>query len=147
MLISPILIQIDTRIPKAELRWVSIGKILLWHEEEWWLSFQVFFFRKKIRLAAIKTTTTKIGKEPGKKKRKLKMIQLLKKMIRVMKTFRVIEWQLGIDTGDYVRNAWLYPLNFLPDSRGHMQINFRDENYFFIRIKNHPWKILYAYLR
>ncbi len=74
-------------------------------------------------------------------------MRLLKKMIRVMRTFRVIEWQLSVDTGDYIRNAWLYPLNFLPYGHGHLYINFREENYFFTRIRNRPWKMLVAYLR
>ncbi len=68
-------------------------------------------------------------------------------MRRVLATFRVEQWQLAIDTGDYVLNAQLYPVNFLPRCYGHLQINFTGENYGYIRIRNRPWQLLYAYLR
>jgi hypothetical protein len=80
-------------------------------------------------------------------KKKIKISQMLKKLTRVIKTFRVTEWQLAIDTGDSTRNAQLYPLNYLPYTFEHLHINFRDENYLLLEIRNSPWKILYAFLR
>lgn len=77
----------------------------------------------------------------------MKIRQLLKKAVRIIKTFRVTEWRLAVDTGDHTRNAQLYPLNFLPGTFRHLQINFRDENYLVLKIRNRPWKILYAFLR
>ncbi len=68
-------------------------------------------------------------------------------MIRVLRTFRVTEWRVAIDTGDYARNAQLYPMNFLPYAFKHLDINFRDENFLVLRIRNRPWKMIYAFLR
>ena len=73
--------------------------------------------------------------------------KLLKKMPRVAKTFRVSEFRLAIDTGDYIRNAQLYPLNFLPHGYQHLFVNFNDENFLVLKIINRPWKILYGFLR
>ena len=144
LIFSPIIIQFDTRVPKAELRWISIGKVLLWYEGEWWLSFRILFFRKKISLASISISPKKIEK---KRRQKTNRALLLRKMFRVLKIFRIQEWQLSIDTGNYLYNAWLYPVNFLPYSYGHLYINFNNENYFFIKVRSSPWKMIYAYLR
>lgn len=149
LLISPFRMIVDTRIPMTELRWVSIGRVRIWYEGEWWLSMQILFFQKTMRLSEIKAKPKKIKNAKAKEKpgKKMKISRMLMKGIRVIKTFRVNEWQLAIDTGDHTRNAQLYPLNFLPYAFKHLHINFRDENYLVLKIRNRPWKILYALLR
>ena len=141
--------EIDTRIPGAGLRWISIGNVRVWYENEWLLSMRILFYRKTIRISEIKRTPKKIndGKTKKKEKRKMEIVRILKKMIRMLKTFRVTEWNVAIDTDDYIRNAQLYPLNYLPGILGHLHINFQDENYVVLKIRNRPWKIIYAFLR
>jgi hypothetical protein len=46
--------EIDTRSPKAEQRWLGIGGVKVWYEEEWWLSMRILFYRKTIRFSEIK---------------------------------------------------------------------------------------------
>lgn len=145
-LISPFIIEIDSRKPLAMLKWVSIGKAAIWYDEEWWLGFRVLFFQKKIRLSSIKDKQKKVA-APLVKKTKRKRKLSFRKILNVVRTFRIEEWKLAIDTGDYARNAQIYPLNFLPKLSGHMQINFNDENYLYVRIRNRPLKMLYAFLR
>jgi len=149
LLISPLVINIDTRIPNAGIRWVSIGNARIWFEEEWWLSMRILFFRKTFRLAEIKgkPRKTKVRKEIKESKRKTNINRMMMKIVRVIKTFRVTKWELAVDSGDYSRNAQLYPLNFLPYTFKHLYVNFRDENYLLLTIRNRPWKILYSFLR
>ena len=64
-----------------------------------------------------------------------------------LKSFRVIEWCIAIDTGDKIKNGWLYPLNFSPYTRQHLYINFMDENYLVLRIRNAPWMLAFAFLK
>jgi hypothetical protein len=128
------------------LKWVSIGRAMIWYEEEWWVSFRVLFFQKKIRMSSIKRTQKKAADQPTKKiKRRTK--GMLRKIVRVLHTFKVEEWQLAIDTGDYALNAQIYPLNFLPALNHHIGINFNNENFLKVKISNRPVRILYAYLR
>ncbi|MEP7374991.1 MAG: hypothetical protein ABI675_16460 [Chitinophagaceae bacterium] len=149
LLTSTVEVEIDSRVPMAKLRWISFGKVVLWYDDEWRLSIRILFFKKIIRLSEIKSKPEKIKDAAAKKKskRRMKIRQLLKKAVRIIKTFRVTEWRLAVDTGDHTRNAQLYPLNFLPGTFRHLQINFRDENYLVLKIRNRPWKILYAFLR
>lgn len=149
LLISPLVAEVDTRIPGAGLRWISIGNMRIWHEEEWWLSFQLFFYRKTMRLAEMKSYTRK-RKNTGMKNKppeRIKMGRLIKKMIRVIKTFRITEWKLSIDTNDYCLNAKMYPLSFITPALQHLHINFSDENYLLLKIRNRPWKMIYAFFR
>lgn len=147
LLLSPFIIEVDTRIPQVGIRWISIGKMRIWYEDEWWLSFRIFFYTKKIRVAAIKRKAKKKDDAAKTRRRKTRFISLLQKMIRISKTFRVQEWQLAVDTGDFTLNARLYPVNYLPYTHTHLHINFSDENYFILKMKNQPWKIALAYLQ
>ena len=146
LLISPLILEIDTRIPVIEVRWVSIGKAMIWYENEWLLSFRVLFFRKTVRMEAIKGKSGKKKVMPGqRKKRGLKRMPL--RMLQVAGTFSVVQWKLAIDTGDYPLNGILYPLNFLPRVSGHLSFNYNGENYLHAKLRNRPWKIVYAFFR
>ena len=63
------------------------------------------------------------------------------------KTFRIIKWQIALDTGDSIQNAWLYPLNFFPYTSHHLYINFEEENYLLLEVRNAPWKLAYVFIR
>ena len=147
LLIAPLLLEVDTRVPQATFRWKSIGKMQIWYDGKWRLSLQVLFFRKTICLSEMKSKPHPKKVRALKKKRKRNITRLMTKMMRVFKTFRVTEWRLAIDTGDYTHNAYLYPVNFLPYAFKHLDINFRDENYLVLQIRNRPWKMIYAFLR
>ena len=148
-LISPVVLEVDTRVPYAAFRWLSIGNARIWHEEdEWWLRIQFLFFHKKMRVAAMKGKPRKAKTITDKRRphKKVSRGRLLAKLLGVIKTCRVTEWRLSIDTGDYVRNAQLYPLNFLPYAFRHLEVNFTDENYLVLKLRSRPWKMMYAYL-
>jgi hypothetical protein len=76
----------------------------------------------------------------------MKPARMLVKMVKLIKSCRVSEWQLAVDTGDYTCNARLFPLNYLPYTFEHVYINFRDDNYLVVKIRSRPWKMLYAFL-
>ena len=149
LLFSPIELDIDTRRACAEFRWLGIGRVIVWFEDEWWLSARVLFYRKTMRFPKKGPGPKKVNKAPvqGRQKGKLKTARMLQKATRMIRTFRVLEWQLTIDTGSHSLNAQLYPLNFSPKTVGHLHVNFNDENFLAVKIRNRPWKLLYAFLR
>ncbi|MFI5187142.1 MAG: hypothetical protein ACHQF0_10480 [Chitinophagales bacterium] len=143
---SPLEFQVDTRTPQASLRWISIGTaIIIYENDKWLLKIRVLFFSKQWDLEKLLFKEKKI-KRIKKVKRKRKNIWF-GKFLNLIKTFRVTKWQIAIDTGDCIKNAWLYPLNFYPSTRHHLLINFSDENYFLIVIRNAPWKLAYAFMK
>jgi len=147
LLISPLLIEIDTRVPRAEMRWQSIGHATASYDGEWWLSFRVLFYHKTIRFTEIQAKPHKKKNRQKKSEKTVPVNRMLKKIATVLKTIHVTEWQLAIDSGNYILNAKLYPLNYLPHTAEHIHVNFTDENYLVLKARNRPWKILYAFLR
>jgi hypothetical protein len=145
---SPVSVSIDTTVPEAKFTWKGIGKaILIYKEDEWLLFIRVLFFKTEKNLSAPKLDEKKKRerkKTVHKKKRDIR--KLLKKGLRVVKSFAVTEWRISVDTGDHVHNAWLYPLNFIIPGN-HCNINFHDENYLVLQMKNKLWRMLYAWLR
>jgi flavin-binding protein dodecin len=150
LFIAPLELEIDTRIPRACLRWSSVGRaIVTYQNDTWWLNLRVFFFHKQWDLEKLIFGIRK-KKKTGRrdnKKAAVKKTNRAKKFLNVVKTFRVTEWQIAVDTGDVTKNAWLYALNFIKDTRRHLRINFTDENYILLVIRNAPWKLAYAFLK
>jgi hypothetical protein len=150
LFLAPLEFQIDTRTPQASLRWLSIGKaIVVCENDKWWVRMRVLFFHKQWDLEKLIFSEKKKknrGKQiqKGRKKREMKR---LRRFVNLLKTFKVTKWQIAIDTDDYVGNAWLYALNFFPYTRQHLYINFADENYLVLKIRNAPWKLAYAFMR
>ena len=147
LLLAPLQLQIDTRIPEISFRWISVGKAkIVYEQDKWWLKISVFFFFKQWDLEGlIFKPKKKVKKNRPKTKRGLS--KWLRKLFNLIKTFRVTKWQIAIDTGDDVRNAWLYSLNFYPGIRRHFCVNFFDESYLLLEIRNAPWKMVYALMK
>ena len=147
LLLAPLQLQIDTRIPEISFRWISVGKAkIVYEQDKWWLKISVFFFFKQWDLEGlIFKPKKKVKKNRPKTKRGLS--KWLRKLFKLLKTFRVTKWQIAIDTGDDVRNAWLYSLNFYPGIRRHFCVNFFDESYLLLEIRNAPWKMVYALMK
>ncbi|HMU47476.1 MAG TPA: hypothetical protein PKC72_13975 [Chitinophagaceae bacterium] len=143
LLVSPLVISLDTRIPIVQMKWATIGEAGIWYDETWKIKFRILFFRKTIQFNRGKKKITAKKKSIKSKKRKIP----LQKIIRLLKTFKINKWNLSVDSGDYIENALLYPMNFLRPFQNHLNINFNDENYLFIEITNRPWKILFAMMR
>ncbi len=148
LLFSVMELKIDTRIPQASFKWKSIGTIILvYKEDSWWLKLQVLFFRKEWPLQQFLLAKKK-EKQPPKviKKQRSKSIRW-SRLFKLFKTFRVLQWQIAADTGNYVTNAQLYALNFYPQLRGHVVINFNEVNHFVFITRNSLWRMLYAWIK
>jgi len=148
LFLSKIVLEVDTRIARAEVRLQGIGSVKIGYDDEWWMIVSVPLYRKTIRFADIKKgSRKKRGRKVIRKKKRFKMISVLRKTIRVIRSFHVSEWQLAVDMGDSRKNAQFYYLNFLRPAYGHLHVNFNDENFMVLKMHSHPWNILYAFIR
>lgn len=147
ILLSPVVFEIDTRLPRATLQWTGIGNAWIWYDEEWWFSFRILFYQKEILLSEIKRKNKSEKNREKSQRPKKNRIWLFKKIIKVIRSFKIKEWQVGIDTGDFVRNAQLYPINFVPTTFRHLYVNFHGDTFLFIRIQNNVWRIIYSLIR
>ena len=146
--LSPFELQVDTRTPQAFVKWFSIGQALVIFENEtWWLKIRILFFSKRWEMEKLVFGRKKKTKRPKPAKEKRKRRISLQKFLRLVRTFRILQWQIAIDSGDVTKNAWLYALNFYPATRHHVFINYTDENYVLLKIRNTPWKLIVAFMR
>jgi hypothetical protein len=123
--------------------------IVTYQNDTWWLSLKVFFFHKQWDLEKLifdKRKKKKTVRHPH-KRAALKKTNRAKKFLSVVRSFRITKWQIAVDTGDVTKNAWLYALNFTRHTRRHLHINFTDENYMLLVIRNAPWKLAHAFLK
>lgn len=150
LLLTPLEFKIDTRVPVIMVQWKSIGNATIFYEdEEWWLKVRVLFFSKKWDLVQIifadRKKRKKIVQSPRKKSGRKSMSFL--KFFKILKTFQIVQWEIAYCAKDYTENAYRYWLNFSPLTRGHVRVNFFDENYFVLIIRNKAWRMAYAFLK
>lgn len=73
---------------------------------------------------------------------------ILKKVIKVIKSFKIKELFLNIDTGDVIYNAYLYPLfYFLGGHNRSLFVNYSGEVQFKVTIQNRLINMLIAFIK
>ena len=69
------------------------------------------------------------------------------KILQVVRTFKIKEFVLNIDTGNCITNAKLYPLLSIAHlCKGQFNINFQGQNQLILQIENRPVRILKAFI-
>ena len=81
------------------------------------------------------------------KEKKIRKSKPLGKFLKILKTFEIVEWQVSFSKDDYAANARWYWLNYFPLTIKHVRVNFFDENYLVLVIRNVPWRIVYAFIK
>jgi hypothetical protein len=149
LLLSPIIISIDTRVPTIKVNWLSIGSVaLLMDQGKWLFKIHVLFYNTKKEFSSFiqKKQSAKKKSITNKSRKPKHQARIVRAIIRVIKTFSLTNWNLQIDTGDYALNGGLYTVYALPLVAGHVGINFCGNNFFTARIRNTPLRMLRAYL-
>jgi hypothetical protein len=127
LLLSTIVVSIDTGIPEFTVKWLFFRRK--------WPSVTK---KKKPKIHPSRHSTTPApGKRPAPER-----------IIRTLKKCRIDSFELSLDTGSSVFNAWLYPLNFipLPASRT-IRINFEDDNRLRLQVSAQLWRLLAAWIK
>lgn len=70
-----------------------------------------------------------------------------KKVLALLKSFKLKKFYLNMDTGDFVLNAKLYPIfNFLDYHLGRFTINFQGKNRIVLMASNRPINIIKIFI-
>jgi hypothetical protein len=71
-----------------------------------------------------------------------------KKVLRVLKSFKIKQFQLDIDTGDCIVNSKLYPAFAFLNFYNHTQcsVNFESRNNVLLSIENRPIRIIKSFI-
>ena len=147
LLFLPIIIFIDTTSNQYYLQLKGVFKINFEkHDMEIFrlrlkiLFFNFYFYPLKINhFKKPKNTVKNTLKKP-------KQRMHFRKVIRIIKTFKVKKIYINIDTGNCILNAKLYPLFALLNyNSGNYFINFQGQNQFILVMENKPIDILLSY--
>jgi hypothetical protein len=148
VILAPVELVVDTRVPVVQVRLVSIGIVsVLFRQDEFWLNVKIFFMRFNWRIEDF----TKKKKAPLPKRARKKKInsgKVFGKMLRVLKGFRVKQFELRLNPSDYTVTGRLYPLNFIPLPAPYkLSVSLSEDAYLRMKITTAPWKIAYALVR
>ncbi len=109
------------------------------------IKMKVLFFKFNI-YPLRKNKTSKIRKKQVKTKSTKRYLNF-KKVIRVIKSFKIKRFHLYIDTGDCISNAKLYPvfalLNYFNVD---CKVNFTGRNSLILAIENRPIRIIKSFI-
>lgn len=150
----PIEVIVDTENDVYRVQWRGIfGLRALPESTRWRFYFKVFFIEKEWRRdteADVAKPKKPSPKKAGRKKRKssmsLKQVwQLVKNMLRSVEVRRCY---IALDTDDYTRNAFLFPVFFLlSNSRRQLIINFNGMQVIQLHLQTRLYRVAGAFLR
>lgn len=151
---APIRLEINTWKGIYQMEWKGIGD-LVWLPDEGLdvVETRIFFWKKrwvlskmqsrKKRENAKQVSRQKLKGQTNKKGKSGRSgLQMAKKMLR---TFRVRQCRLWLDTGDYLWNAWLFPVGWLSrNPHAGIWINFQGKNEGILLVENRLGRLLWA---
>jgi hypothetical protein len=149
LLFAPFYLEIDTEKNLLRLRFHRFAYVrLLIENSSLKLHINIAVWNKKIDLLRQpvhenkKVSPTRI--KPARKAQKIS----LKKVIAVLKTFKVNKCAVNMDFGDIQWNAILFPLFFWMSrmTGKHIQVNFTGKNNVKLEIQNNFARIIFAFL-
>lgn len=106
-------------------------------------------FNRKIQLTGAAKKEAKTAKKPAKKGRPFPTRLVWPLLKNLPRAFSVKRLSINWDTGDFVRNAHLYPLFYLWSSRSPMQlgINYMGRQEVCIHVQTRLYRLAQAFLR
>lgn len=149
VLFVPVTLVIDTSTHQYYIKVKGLAKASIEADEHEIIKirlrafrFDFFFYPLKVRSGDKSDKSTKAVKQSTRKSIPVK------KVVRVLKSFEVVDFQLDIDTGNCIANAKLYPvfafLNFY--SRSALNVNFEGRNRVLLSIQNRPIRIIRSFI-
>lgn len=144
LLLAPITININTWENDYSVRiWGLGGASFLLMGDDPIVRMHVFFWQKDFYLLEAKKPLKKPVKKARKGSKKFKWSVIL----QLLKTFKVRQFRLELDTDDYVTNAYLYPIFYLASRpQRQLSVNFEGRTNLALQIENRLSRIAGVFL-
>ncbi len=150
LLLMPIILSIDTANNEyfIQLKGLASAYIEPHEEEILRVKLNVFFMRFYFFPIDEIIKRNKVKKiKPKKHKTKRRKHLGIHKGLQVLKTFKVKQFAIDMDTGDVIQNSKLYPaFAFLNYYKGGFNINFEGRNRLVVRLQNRPIDIIKLFI-
>jgi hypothetical protein len=157
LLLAPLQLQIDTPTNAYWLRWKGIASArLIPLADDLLIRLQIFFWQfdyyplhPKPKARPQKTLKAKTRPKPKKRSWSSATMDIQKwkrRGLRMLRSFTVKRFRLRLDTGDYVRNSYLYPVFFfLSTPKRQMSINYNGATDLELEVENRLYRLVYAF--
>jgi len=150
ILVARIELTIDTLHNEYKLCWYSIGSARLIPQDKGiTLLLNCFGWSKEMDLLTFlarsskrkPTASTSIKQRKIKAKNAVNRRIGVRKMIEILRTFRVRKCYLELDTDDFILNSFLFPLaHFLHSPTHQLKINYQGNTHFSLIIDNRLYR-------
>ena len=155
LLLMPIVLSIDTVRNEYYVQLRGLLKAFIEPHEDAIIRIRIrlFFFNfyyspideyyKHKRKKKLKQKIDKVTKYKTKSRKRLSFIKGLK----ILRTFKVKQFYLNVDSGNVITNAKLYPaFSFFNYYLGGFNINFIGQNQLVLRLQNRPLDIIKIFI-
>ena len=149
ILVLPIVLYIDTKRDQYYIQLKGIAKANVVSNEDdilkvnlkvLFMSFHFYPFRKS------EDSKKKVKKDKPKTNKKRRKFSV-KTGLKLLKSFKIKQFFINIDTGDCIENAKLFPLFALLNYKfGGFKINFNGENQLLLHIENRLIRIIKSFI-
>jgi len=148
LLITPIIIYIDTLTNQYYIQLLGMAKANFEKDD-------AEFFRIRLNILFFNLYIYPLKKKASNKEKEIKNHHSLKskkrisirKIYNILKTFKIKQFFINMDTGNYILNAKLYPLfTLLNYNTGNFHINFQGRNQLVLLAKNRPIDIIRSFI-
>jgi hypothetical protein len=149
LLLTPMVIDLNSETGKCELRWVGLGRMSIeLREEAILLRFRLagftFYIDPTEKRKKKKPRNEKQEVEKTRSKMTLKAV--IRKSKALLKSFHLQTFHCDWDSGDFMLNSWLFPLaHWLDPSHRHWNINFNGRKALTVQLRNNGWRLLRAW--
>lgn len=150
VLLIPIILFVDTNTNQyyVQLKGIAKANVLPDKDELLKINLKVFFWRFKFYPLRKNTTTTTKKKTKVKTLKRTRRKIEIRKILRLLKSFKIKRFHLNIDTGDSIMNAKLFPFfAFLNYRIGSFNINFKGTNHMVLHMQNRPIHIIRSFIK
>lgn len=151
LLFLPLEFYIDTQTEQYYVKFGGLAKARIeGHDTEvivikiqaFFTQFEYFPLRRESKLKK-KSKSTQVNRVEQSKKG----VRKLKTLWRVVRSFKVQQFHLDVDTGDCISNAKLYPVFALMNYHwGGFWVNFEGRNRLVVHITNRPIYIIRSFI-
>lgn len=147
LLLSPVIIDLNSETGKCELRWSAFGSMkLILDDEKFLLRFRIAGYRFTIDPAERKYKPPVKKAERKQRRGNMTLVQIIGKSQALLQSFQVRDFHFDFDSNDFLLNSWLYPVvHWIDPSHRKWNINFNGRNTVMLKIENNLWRLLRAW--
>lgn len=144
VLFVPIILYIDTATNQYFFQLKGLAKATIETDKKEIIIIKLRLLLFHFNFYPLKRKTIKKSKKTVKKKRNIRMT--FTTLLRIVRSFKIKQFKIDIDTGDYITNAQLYPIAALLNYSKHaFYINFSGNTNMLLFVKNRPIRVIRSF--